>query len=151
MGGDLFNLTAAQGERPQGHKGKESNEIAFLTHIHYTSIFLYHNLPTQTKPHPLLSAANLLMPANAIANTQPPLTSHKPHGIWAKEALYPPFPQSLTRKTAEPTRAKKVDKVTLDHTIRIRKIQVQRRIQVQRNWDPLILVLCYLSLFQGMR
>ena len=80
-----------------------------------TPAFSFHrNPPTQTKPHPLLLAANLLKPANAIANTQPPLISHKPHGIWAKEACTL-LSQSLTRKTAEPARAK----VTLDHTIRI--------------------------------
>ena len=105
MGGDLFNPLQPKMNVPKDTKEKEGNEIPFLIHIHYTSIFFFHNLPSQTEPHPLLSAANLLTPANAIANTQPPLISHKPHGIWAKEACTL-LSQSLIRKTAEPARAK---------------------------------------------
>ena len=63
----------------------------------------------------------------------------------------PSFPKALLEKQQNPLE-QKVDKVTLDHTIRIRKnTGSEEDTGSEEPQDPLSLVLCYLSLFQGMR
>lgn len=65
---------------PKDTKEKESNEIAFLTHIHYTTIFL---LPQSTNPNQATPIAFCCQPAHACKrNCKHSTSPHLPQTTW---------------------------------------------------------------------
>lgn len=80
MGGDLFNPLQPKVNVPKDTKEKEGNEIAFLIHIHYTSIFL---LPQSTNPNRATPIAFCCQPAHACKrNCKHSTSPHLPQTTW---------------------------------------------------------------------